>query len=83
MIWYYIGVVAFDTWLNSNPNDVEIVTATPIDNSNGAAMPPTRIESIQAYDHPNDDGTAMMSSGQYPMQETLANMWFGRRQTCR
>ena len=56
---YYIGVVAFDTWLNSNLNDVEIVTATPIDNSNGAAMPPTRIESIQAYDHPDDDGTAI------------------------
>ena len=56
---YYIGVVAFDTWLNSNPNDVEIVTATPIDNSNGAAMPPARIESIQAYDHPDDDGTAI------------------------
>tara|TARA_B100001540_G_scaffold316961_1_gene348353 strand:- start:3077 stop:4876 length:1800 start_codon:yes stop_codon:yes gene_type:complete len=56
---YYIGVVAFDTWLNGNLNDVEIVTATPIDNSNGAAMPPNRIESIQAYDHPNDDGTAI------------------------
>ncbi len=56
---YYIGVVAYDTWLNSNLNDVEIVTATPIDNSNGAAMPPSRIESIQAYDHPDDDGTAI------------------------
>ena len=56
---YYIGVVAFDTWLNGNLNDVEIVTATPIDNSNGAAMPPNRIESIQAYDHPDDDGTAI------------------------
>ncbi len=56
---YYIGVVAFDTWLNGNLNDVEIVTATPIDNSDGAAMPPTRIESIQAYDHPEDDGTAI------------------------
>ena len=56
---YYIGVVAFDTWLNGNLNDVNIVTATPIDNSNGAATPPTRIESIQAYDHPDDDGTAI------------------------
>ena len=56
---YYIGVVAFDSWLNGNLNDVEIVTATPIDNSNGAAMPPNRIESIQAYDHPDDDGTAI------------------------
>ena len=56
---YYIGVVAFDTWLNGNLNDVEIVTATPVDNSGGAAMPPNRIESIQAYDHPNDDGTAI------------------------
>ena len=56
---YHIGVVAFDTWLNGNLNDVEIVTATPIDNSNGVAMPPKRIESIQAYDHPDDDGTAI------------------------
>ena len=56
---YYIGVVAFDSWLNGNINDVEIVTATPLDNSNGAAMPPTRIENIQAYDHPDDDGTAI------------------------
>ena len=56
---YYIGVVAFDTWLNNNPNSVEIVTATPIDNSDGASIPPARIESIQAYDHPDDDGTAI------------------------
>ena len=56
---YYIGVVAFDTWLNGNLNGVEIVTATPLDNSNGSAIPPSRIESIQAYDHPNDDGTAI------------------------
>ena len=56
---YYIGVVAYDTWLNAELNDVNIVQATPLDNSDGASMPPSRIENIQAFDHPNDDGTAI------------------------
>ena len=34
------------------------MTVTPIDNSNGAAMPPTRIESIHIRS-PDDDGTAI------------------------
>ena len=56
---YYIGVVAYDTWLNAELNDVNIVKATPLDNSDGASTPPARIESIQAFDHANDDGTAI------------------------
>ena len=56
---YYIGVVAYDTWLNAELNDVNIVQATPLDNSDGASTPPARIESIQAFDHANDDGTAI------------------------
>ena len=56
---YYIGVVAFDEYLNSQRTGVEIVTATPLDNLNDDILPPERIASIVVFDTPNDQGTAI------------------------
>ncbi len=56
---YLLGVVAYDDWLNVDLVDVDIVTATPLRNSIGSGGTPNRIGSVNAYDHPDDDGTAI------------------------
>jgi hypothetical protein len=56
---YYIGVIAYDMYLNAQRTGVEIVTAVPIDNLNGEVLPPNRVTSIEVFDTPNDDGTSI------------------------
>ena len=56
---YYIGVIAYDVYLNAQRTGVEIVTAVPIDNLNGEVLPPNRVASIEVFDTPNDDGTSI------------------------
>jgi len=56
---YSIGVVAYDLWLNGNTDDVMIVTATPFQNILGQGSTPERITSLLAFDHADDDGTAI------------------------
>ena len=56
---YSIGVVAYDVWLNGNTDEVRIVTATPLQNNIGQGATPPRITSLMAFDHPDDDGTAI------------------------
>ena len=56
---YTIGVVAYDVWLNGNTDDVLLVTATPFQNTVGQGTTPPRITSLLAFDHPQDDGTAI------------------------
>ncbi len=56
---YLIGVVAYDDWLNVDLVDVDIKAATPISNSDGFGGTPDRVGSVNAYDHANDDGTAI------------------------
>ena len=56
---YLLGVVAYDDWLNVDLIDVEIVTATPLRNSIGSGGTPDRVLSVNAFDHPDDDGTAI------------------------
>ena len=56
---YSIGVVAYDAWLNGNTDSVRIVTATPFQNLIGSGNAPERISSLLAFDHANDDGTAI------------------------
>jgi hypothetical protein len=55
---YFIGVVAYDVYLNSQNTGVQIVNATPIDNLNGEIIPPGRITDIKVFDTPNDNGTS-------------------------
>ena len=56
---YLVGVVAYDDWLNANLDDVDLVEVTPLRNQNGQPTPPDRTEFVQAFDHPNDDGTSI------------------------
>ena len=56
---YYIGVIVFDEYLNSQRSSVEVVTATPLDNINGEDLPPERITNIVVFDTPNDQGTSI------------------------
>ena len=56
---YTVGVVAYDVWLNGNADEVVLVTATPLQNIIGQGTTPPRITSLMAFDHANDDGTAI------------------------
>ena len=56
---YYIGAVASDQWLNSDTGDVTILEVTPFVNNIDGNTVPERISSIDAWDHPDDDGTAI------------------------
>ena len=56
---YTVGVVAYDLWLNGNTDAVELVAAAPLQNIVGQGTTPPRITSLMAFDHANDDGTAI------------------------
>ena len=56
---YTVGVVAYDLWLNGNTGAVELVAAAPLQNIVGQGTTPPRITSLMAFDHANDDGTAI------------------------
>ena len=56
---YFIGAVAFDKWLNGDTGDVTILEVTPFVNNIGEATIPERIFELDAWDHPDDDGTAI------------------------
>ena len=45
--------------MNVDLIDVDVVSATPLRNTIGSGGTPDRIASVNAYDHPNDDGTAI------------------------
>ena len=56
---YLLAVVAYDDWLNVDLTNADIVSATPLRNSIGSGGTPDRIASVNAFDHANDDGTAI------------------------
>jgi len=56
---YWIGAVAYDKWLNGDTGDVTILEVTPYVNNIDGAMEPERISELNAWDHPDDDGTAI------------------------
>ena len=56
---YWIGVVASDDWGNQDLSDVLVVEVTPQSNNGGVGIPPARVEGLVAFDHPEDDGTAI------------------------
>ena len=58
-ISYWVGVVASDDWGNANLNDVLVIEVTPQSNNGGVGIPPARVSGLSAYDHPDDDGTAI------------------------
>ena len=56
---YFIGAVASDKWLNADTGDVIILEVTPYVNNIGESSIPERIGELSAWDHPDDDGTAI------------------------
>ena len=56
---YWIGAVAFDKWLNGDTGDVTVLEVTPYVNAFDGAKEPDRIIELSAWDHPDDDGTAI------------------------
>ena len=56
---YTVGIVAYDVWLNGNTEDVLLVAAAPLQNIVGQGSTPPRITSLLAFDHPEDDGSAI------------------------
>ena len=56
---YWIGAVAFDKWLNGDTGDVTVLEVTPFVNNLNGPSEPERISELSAYDHPDDDGTAI------------------------
>ena len=56
---YWIGAVAFDKWLNGDTGDVTVLEVTPFVNNLNGPSEPERISELSAWDHPNDDGTAI------------------------
>ena len=55
---YWITVVASDNWGNVDHWNVTWVQAFSVQNTVGVDPPP-RVENLQAWDHPEDDGTAI------------------------
>ena len=56
---YWIGVVAYDDWGNGDVDNVLVVDATPEADFDGEAIPPDRVTGLEAWDYPDDDGTAI------------------------
>jgi len=56
---YLVTIVAYDDWLNVDLVNVDVIEVTPLRNTVGNGNIPDRIGTITAFDHPNDDGTAI------------------------
>ena len=55
---YWIAAVASDNWLNSDPASATVLSVTPWANS-VIGTAPDRLDDVYAWDHPNDEGTAI------------------------
>ena len=58
LVPYWITVVASDNWGNADHWNVTWVEAFSVQNTIGVD-PPARVQDLQAWDHPDDDGTAV------------------------
>ena len=75
---YWIGVVAVDDWGNQNVDDVLVVeTASYSEFDSTEFTPPEMVSGLQAWDHPDDDGTAIDVSWDRTMAEDSATTRFG------
>ena len=71
---YWVGVVAVDDWGNQNLDDVLVVETTSyseFDSDEG--FPPDPAFGLQAWDHPEDDGTAIDVSWDRSMSEDFSH----------
>ena len=71
---YWIGVVAVDDWGNQNVDDVLVVeTASYSELDSSEFSPPDLVSGLQAWDHPEDDGTAIDVSWDRTMAEDFSH----------
>ena len=71
---YWIGVVAVDDWGNQNVDDVLVVeTASYSEFDSTEFTPPDMVSGLQAWDHPDDDGTAIDVSWDRTMAEDFSH----------
>ena len=71
---YWIGVVAVDDWGNQNVDDVLVVeTASYSEFDSTEFTPPEMVSGLQAWDHPDDDGTAIDVSWDRTMAEDFSH----------
>lgn len=71
---YWIGVVAVDDWGNSNVDEVLVVeTASYSELDSDEWIPPDPVSGLQAWDHPEDDGTAIDISWDRTMVEDFSH----------
>ena len=73
-IVYWIGVVAVDDWGNKDVDDVLVVeTASYSELDSSEFSPPDLVTGLQAWDHPEDDGTAIDVSWDRTMAEDFSH----------
>ncbi len=71
---YWIGVVAVDDWGNQNLDDVLVVETTTYSELDSMEWtPPDPVSGLQAWDHPEDDGTAIDVSWDRTMAEDFSH----------
>ena len=71
---YWVGVVAVDDWGNQDVDQVLVVETTTyseLDSLEG--IPPDPVSGLQAWDHPNDDGTAIDVSWDRTMADDFSH----------
>ncbi len=71
---YWIGVVAVDDWGNQNVDEVLVVeTASYSELDSSEFTPPDMVSGLQAWDHPDDDGTAIDVSWDRTMADDFSH----------
>ena len=71
---YWIGVVAVDDWGNQNVHDVLVVeTASYSELDSSEFVPPDMVSGLQAWDHPDDDGSAIDVSWDRAMADDFSH----------
>ena len=71
---YWIGVVAVDDWGNQDVDDVLVVeTASYSELDSSEFTPPDLVSGLQAWDHPDDDGTAIDVSWDRTMADDFSH----------
>ena len=71
---YWLGVVAVDDWGNQDVDQVLVVETTTYSEFDSLeGVPPDPVSDLQAWDHPNDDGTAIDVSWDRTMADDFSH----------
>ena len=74
VVVYWVGVVAVDDWGNQDVDQVLVVETTTYSEFDSLeGVPPDPVSGLQAWDHPNDDGTAIDVSWDRTLAEDFSH----------